>query len=201
MCNFGSPTRSLWLSHLRSVYGEDENFSIVCQIDNCCRSYQKCSSFVSHVYRQHRGVLICNERRSTVNTALESNTAVFQHAIENISIENSNDYTELQYTVDELLHNDSLVQKRKAALYILNLKDVHGLSESAIEHIIREANSMHLHTLGRIRAKISDHLSRNSIDLDLSDVYEEVKNPFCGLDSTYLQEKFYREHFGCIVRV
>ena len=56
LCNFSAPTRTLWLSHIRSVHSGDENFFIICVINQCGSKYNKCTSFVTHIYRQHRDV-------------------------------------------------------------------------------------------------------------------------------------------------
>ncbi len=46
---------------------EDSYFSLTCGIDGCDSVYTKCSSFVTHVYRQHRSVIVNNS--SAENTA------------------------------------------------------------------------------------------------------------------------------------
>ena len=212
LCNFSSPNRSLWLSHLRGVHSQDENFSIVCGINECSASYVKCSSFVSHVYRQHREALT-NSTNNIHNSAESSQTDACEYNTSESGIlldETDNEPTSvadmnLRHTIDQLLETDEVVQKEKVALYILNLKDVRGLSESAVEHVVKETQAIFHHTIGRIQAKVSQHLSRNGVDLstlpNLDNVYTEVTDPFQGLNTTHLQEKFYREHFGCIVSI
>lgn len=49
LCNFSSPSRGLWLSHLRSVHSKDNDFFISCDINGCGSSYSRCASFVSHI--------------------------------------------------------------------------------------------------------------------------------------------------------
>lgn len=99
----------------------------------------------------------------------------------------------LPSTISHLLGTDNILQKEKAALYILNFKDVRGLSESAVDHIVKETQAIFSHSIGRIQAGVNEHLSRNGIDMlpSLNDVFVDVRDPFQGLNTTHLQEKFY----------
>ena len=58
LCSFRTVTVSEWVSHLRLVHCNDSDFKIVCGINGCAKTYQKCSSFLSHVYRSHRQSII-----------------------------------------------------------------------------------------------------------------------------------------------
>ena len=62
---------------------------------------------------------------------------------------------------------------------------------------------MFRHSLGRIEAGVNDRLAKNGVDPndlpDLQNFFSSVKYPFQHLHSTYLQEKFYHQEFGCIV--
>ena len=208
LCNFSAPTRTLWLSHIRSVHSGDENFFIICGINQCGSKYNKCASFVTHIYRQHRDVL-CIETPSSstcppsivsdITEVLSSNSTLDLECI----YENSPGRTALQHAVDQILEKDEEVQEKKEALFILNLKEVRGLSEAAVDHILGETSKMFRHSLGRIEAGVNDRLAKNGVDPndlpDLQNFFSSVKYPFQHLHSTYLQEKFYHQEFGCIV--
>ena len=196
MCNFSAPGRKLWLSHLRGVHSEDEDFHVVCKIDGCTTEYTKCSSLVSHVYRKHRDVLaesnsLANDDTDSVEKSYDGNEC-FSDTMPNI---------ELEHTISHLLGTDEELQKEKAALYILNLKEIHGLSESAVQHVVGETQAVFSHTFKRMKAGVGEHLSRSGIDVpqSLSEMFASVMDPFQGLSTTHLQEKYYREHFKCIV--
>ena len=64
LCNFRAPTLNLYVSRLRSVHAEDSDFYVECDIDGCVNKYEKCSSFISHVYRNHREALLVADSRS-----------------------------------------------------------------------------------------------------------------------------------------
>ena len=68
--------------------------------------------------------------------------------------ENSSGRTSLQHAVDQILEKDEEVQVKKEALFILNLKEIRGLSEAAVDRILGETSKMFRHSLGRIEAGV-----------------------------------------------
>lgn len=107
----------------------------------------------------------------------------------------------LEHAMDQIMGSDHEKQQKKTALFILSLKEVQGLSQTAVDHVVAECRKMSKHTAGRLEAGINECLARSGIDPNeitgLGDVF--ASDPFDGLHSTYLQEKFYREKLGCIV--
>ena len=154
------------------------------------------------MYRQHRDVL-CIETPSSstcppsivsdITEVLSSNSTQDLECI----YENSPGRTALQHAADQILEKDEEVQEKKEALFIFR-----GLSEAAVDHILGETSKMFRYSLGRIEAGVNDRLAKNGIDPsdlpDLQNVFSSVKYPFQHLHSTYLQEKFYHQEFGCI---
>ena len=109
LCNFSAPTRTLWLSHIRSVHSGDENFFIICVINQCGSKYNKCTSFVTHIlYRQHRDVQTPSSSTcppsivSDITEVLSSNCTQDLECI----YENSPGRTALQHAVDQILEKD-----------------------------------------------------------------------------------------------
>lgn len=206
LCNFSAPTINLWLSHLRNVHSKDENFAITCGINECPASYSKCASFVSHVYRQHRNALF--DRTNQTRVLQSSKSCTFDEiVVPDASTDQveSLDGTQLQHTVDQLLATDQVTQQKKSALYVLNLKDIRCLSDSSVNYVLKQTQEMFQHSIGRIRAGVNERLSRNGIDPegipDLSNFFDSVEQPFQGLHTSFLQEKFYQQHLGCIVSI
>lgn len=118
---------------------------------------------------------------------------------------NEHSQTDLQHVIDQILQTDGNEQQKKGALYILGLKEKCGLSESVVNHVIKETQKVFDHTIGRAKAGVDECLSRASVSLDeslvadLNQFFGCVKDPFEGLHSTFLQESFYRVQFGCMV--
>ena len=200
LCNFNAPTRNLWLSHIRSVHHEDDNFFVTCGIDECTSTYTRCASFVSHVYRQHRNVVVSS--KNSENALEISNTDVSEEVDYNTMYEGE-ERTDLQHAIDQITQNDNEQQQKKSALFILNLKEIRCLSESAVDHVVKETQKVFKHTIGRLRAGVNECIVNSGIDPssipNLTQFLSNAEQPFQGLNSSFLQEKFYREHFGCIV--
>ena len=113
--------------------------------------------------------------------------------------------TDLQHNIDQLLQTDDEEQRKRGALYVLKLKEICGLSESAVGHVVKETQKVFCHSVGRIKAGVNERLSRStlsqdeSLTMDVNCFFDNVKDPFDGIHSTFLQESYYREHFGCLV--
>ena len=124
LCNFNAPTWGLWLSHIRSVHKEDENFAVTCNIGECASLYTKCASFVSHVYRQHRDVVVLGKSRCAPPYNLSSDISIgVDEAIWPAS-EGDGEVSDLQHAVHQIIETDDSHQQKKNALYILSLKEV-----------------------------------------------------------------------------
>ena len=203
LCNFSAPTWSLWLSHLRGVHSDDENFLVTCGINGCVACYTKCASFVSHLYRQHRGTVVSGHS-STVcvsgNPSMEEDESPDCNIVHEESTEIR---TDIQHAVDQILETDYAEQMKKSALFILNLKEIRSLPESTVEHIVKETQKMFTHTVGRIRAGVNECISKSGANPteipNLAQFLADVQLPFQGLHSTFLREKYYKQQFGCLV--
>lgn len=144
LCNFSSPTKALWRD-----------------IDGCGASYSKCASLVSHVYRQHRERISAG--RKTNNRAdMPRQSDDFQgdgrssyFGGQDVSM-NEHSQTDLQHVIDQILQTDGNEQQKKGALYILGLKEKCGLSESVVNHVIKETQKVFDHTIGRAKAGVDE---------------------------------------------
>ncbi len=136
LCNFKSPSRRLWLSHLRNVHYDEDGFFVTCGIDGCDASYRKCSSLVSHVYRKHRNSVVSGESIPVTAAQFEvlenvADIGTSDQAPEINVVTDAVDFgssntalANFQHTIDQLLGNDDEEQMKKSALFILNLKEI-----------------------------------------------------------------------------
>ena len=66
-----------------------------------------------------------------------------------------------------------------------------------------ECHGVFSHTLQRLYAGVRANLASSGIDEDVIErlqmVFENVPNPFQGLETRNLQEKFYRDHLELVV--
>ena len=203
LCNFRSPSLTLWLSHLRQVHRSDPAVNITCPVSTCRAFYDKVNSFCSHVYRSHRALCICTNAPDTntqASTALETATR------SSILIETNSIMTgELQHDVDQLLQNDLFEQRKKSSLYLLQIKEERMISQAAINDVVKGCQEVFEHTVGRIKAGVKHKLSCSGIDpmevSGLDELFESVTDPFSGLETFYLQDNFVLKELGCIGKV
>lgn len=60
------------------------------------------------------------------------------------------------------------------------------------------------YSVRRIKAAVYEKLSQHALlprELDLHEVFDSVADPFNGLKTVDMQEKFYSDYFGCIVYI
>ena len=102
--------------------------------------------------------------------------------------------------LDHLLGMDVDRQKRTSALYLLKMKEVHRLSQVAVDDIVEGSQSVFNHVVHRIRAKVHSKLAAIVIDeTKLDDVFSDLSDPFTGLETRHKQEKCFREEFNLVV--
>jgi hypothetical protein len=102
-----------------------------------------------------------------------------------------------------LLCRDSYEQKKKSALFLMQLKEERLISQAAINDVVTGCKEVFAHTISHLKAGISEKLSQSGIDSttgsEFLGIFEGVTDPFIGLESAYLQDKFITDELGCIV--
>lgn len=95
--------------------------------------------------------------------------------------------------------------RRSSALFLLKLKEQRRMSQVAIDDIVDGCKSLFCQTIFRVQAGVSAKLADSGVDPStihgLDGVFEDVTNPFEGLETTYLQEKYFRNTLGLVVSV
>ena len=204
LCSSRFPTLSLWLSHLRQVHRTDTDISLQCPVRGCSTTYKKVNSFCSHMYRQHREEITNREGSESASTFVGEQTSISETTgFSSTSATVGPISDELQHDVHQLLGIDSLEQLKKSSLFLLQLKEERLISQAAINDVVKGCKAVFEHTLGRVKAGVKYKLSQSGIDpcgiQDLEDVFSAVNDPFHGLETAYLQDKFISENLGCIV--
>ena len=203
LCDFRSPSLSLWLSHLRHVHRSDTAITIKCPVGDCGAVYDKVNSFCSHMYRSHR-VLCTTDTDASANN--KQTTASPSSIVHPMSIETGTEVSDdLQHDIDQLLETDGFEQRKKSSLYLLQIKEERMVSQAAVNDIVQGCQEVFQHTIGRIKAGVKRKLSSSGIDptevSGLDELFTSVTDPFDGLETCYHQEKFVSEKLGCIVSI
>ena len=190
LCSFRTITLSEWVSHLRLVHCNDSEFTVTCGINGCVKIYKKCSSFLSHVYRCHRETIIQNKTVKDSTVAIDESLLAFDYTRVNIQHDfsaiglfdctsASGSSSLLQHTVHQLLGIDELEQKKKSALFILHLKEIKSLSETAVQTVISGCKDMLIHGVKRIQARVYDQLTEHGVDPQVCNLGED--DPITGM--------------------
>lgn len=110
---------------------------------------------------------------------------------------------DLQIDIDYLLGRDMQFQKRSSALFLLKLKEFRKVSQAAIDDIVNECDDVYSYTVRHIHAGVREKLAVAGIDASkvegLEEVFCDVRSPFEGLETQYLQEKYYCNNLGLVV--
>lgn len=205
LCNTRSPSIHLWMSHLRQVHSSELNVSISCPVDECSLVYSKVNSLCSHIYRHHKSKDLHTHSSSVLLDSSTSSTTITQYPDGEHSLGSLTESNLLlvSHEVNQLLHRDMHEQMKKSCLFLMQLKEERLLTQAAVNDVVSGCKEVFEHTLGHLRAGVSQKISQSGIDFNsitgLDDVFANMSDPFVGLESVYLQDKFISQELGCIV--
>lgn len=194
ICESRSPTLSLWLSHLRLVHHSESRVELSCPADSCNAVYSKVNSLCSHMYRTHRDMVSSSLVRH--NPAMQEQTSASVSL--DLSLPGS-----VSHAVDQLLHTDAYKQMKKSSLFLIQLKEERLLTQTAVNDVVAGCREIFHHTVCRLQAGVNQKLAQSGIDFGdingLDGIFDHACDPFSGLETAYLQEKFIEKELGYIV--
>ena len=181
---FTATDMSAVLRHIGVTHAHQANFRVVCGIQGCPRTYTNYHSFRKHLRRKHMETL-----------ELEPSVVYDDPPIE------------LDSGEEMILEQRSrpVWTRRNAALFVLKNKEVHQVTQISLDDILHDVSSLVHESIDSFSSNIRSVLEENGIDpssisgLNETLSSEEVRAPFRGLESAYLQKKAYRS-FGLVVR-
>uniref|UniRef100_A0A1X7TFD3 Uncharacterized protein n=1 Tax=Amphimedon queenslandica TaxID=400682 RepID=A0A1X7TFD3_AMPQE len=194
MCIFICSTPNEWLCHLRNA-AHEQAFSVSCCFEDCSHNspFATFAGLKSHVYRAHlKSDEVPQEDDSDICTRGNEDTLDYDaHTVLDESM--------LDADINHLLEVDSQQTKRESALFIMRLREVKRLSQSSVNDVICGCRTLFSHTMTRLHASIRQRLAETGSDADVTDIFEEIEDPFLGLDTTFLQEKYINKEFNVLV--
>ena len=200
--NFAGRTLKGVLRHMRSVHSHESNFHLVCGINSCPRTYTKFPSFKKHLYRHHRCQL--DSSRVTILTPTtdlketESEVQMEQLLFDN---EEGHDNEENHDFV-----TDPELEKKTFGLFLLKMKEVHKVSQNALITMVDDVNDLIQDKIKTLEIDVMSTLASFGVGSvccnELKKLFSTAQcTPFSSLNTTYLQEKYYREYLGLLVRI
>ena len=87
--------------------------------------------------------------------------------------------------------------KRNSALFLLKLKEYYKISQSSVSFIIEGFNTVFFHIMEYLKnqnlEETEDYKSR------IEFLFDKVKSPFEGLETAYLQERYFEDKLNLLV--
>lgn len=107
-----------------------------------------------------------------------------------------------QDDLDYLLGNAEQ-QRRASALFLIKLKEQRRISQVTVDDIISGFDGLLQQTVSRAKAGVRAKLAEQGIDPTIiggmDEIFQEILNPFEGLETVHKQEKYFRECLGLVV--
>ena len=206
LCGFFSPSFQLLVSHLRLVHSTDSAFRVSCNIGECSQEFRSFSAFNSHVYRWHRAAVGLEHEiaEDTFASCNSPSPASHQDIISaaNLSMSDFDEYSDQdldEKNVHQRAFDDASYRKINAE-FIMKLSEGRQLSQAALDDVIKGCRAICEQTLGTVKEIVSVALSDIGIAVPgLTDMLATIPDPFDGLESQYMREKFYKQHFNYVV--
>ena len=191
-CVLEAPDIPSWLQHLGAVHANHPNFNVSCGISGCSTTYQKYSSLKSHVYRQHSVSLGLPEKQSTSISSTPSLTPSYSL----YSTEGPDRAVEITPAVA------SSVRQRSEALLLLKLREVKHVTQSALDDAVNGYQIIFDEAVEEIKSQIQDSLQHDGVEEIVEKALSSIDEPkpFTGLETAYLQRKYYKQELGMLVR-
>ena len=209
LCGLLSPNLRSYVSHLRQVHSKDPNFSLTCEIRGCSQLFSTFGAFNSHVYRAHRDSLgldtsankagpsqqDSNEEPIESTMQLGSQFSPIYYCFDNFELPE-----DIQYDIWHLLGVDQQQEQKEAAKFLLKLKEICRVSERTVNEVVTGYRHLFAHSLRILKARVKDSLGNAGVNMSdtdgLEEAFADVPDVFQGLHTSYLQEKYFRDHFN-----
>ena len=212
LCCYLSPNIRTHISHIRQVHSNCRGFSLLCGIEQCSRQFTTFGAYNSHVYRVHRSVLGLDIPTNAFTSGdLQGSSSSNNLQLEEnemgpaFCFEDHNPPEEIQYDVWHLLGVDRDKQTKETAAFLLKLKEICNVSERTIGEVIAGYRGLLTKSLSVAKASVKDVLGNADICMSdvngLDHVFTSIPDVFEGLDTTYKQEKYFKDHFHLLVRI
>lgn len=93
--------------------------------------------------------------------------------------------------------------QHSSALFLLKLKEHRRTTQTVINDVVEGCKDLFSQTIQRLEAGVKATLAESGFGPEsisgLDDVFKDVADPFKGIDTCHLQEKYYKEVLGLIV--
>ena len=219
LCELKTSSMSFLLRHLTTVHSTRPGFCLSCGLNGCQRTFSNITTYKHHVYAKH------SKYHTNLSSTADSTELQTGHNGSDSEQDEDDDFGGTN--ISEGLHDDEYEQegniiiivnlpllivalglddmKEAAASWILKTKEKHRIPQSAINTIIQDVTVFFQMHLSRIYHTIKQQLKSADVDENISslspifDPNGHHGRPFKGLETEYLQLKFFKRKFSMIV--
>ena len=188
------------IKHTFTSHSVEHSFQFVCGIRGCLHSFKSGSTFSSyktHCSRKHLNWQDYLKESPSIPPSLppaDLSSPEMSPDRELPSSQESNS-SALEHTEAASL----LSIKKTSAMFLLSLQERFKLPQTAINFAIGSVNSIVDSVCDFAQA--SERTTCGDIPTtSVSTILQQCRDPFSDIQTEYMQNKFYREHFGLVVR-
>ncbi len=183
ICNlFGGNSFSAVLRHIGEIHRHDPALNIRCGIQRCPQTYNNYESFRSHVYRKHRDVLFINSTSADTEGDAQTESIDYGH-----------------FNDEEVLHGNTFDRYLHGAKFLLKTREQNRMP---LNKLIGDVKGLwmvsQMHLKDKVKELIENKLSKSEVD-DILECFED-NFPLQGLETEYMQLKYYKENLNYLVR-
>lgn len=171
--------------YLGAVHSHDPSFTVVCGIRGCTRTYHNFHSFRKHLRRSHLEVVVEKAPPENELQSIESH--------------------DLDFPPESNTESPSGFEQKNSALFLLKAREVHKVSQSALNELTTEFTHMSSSELEALRRKVFASLEAAGITPEevggLSKAFKDSRlgNPYSGLSTEFQQRQYYKHNLNLVV--
>ena len=202
LCNhYASFSYDCVLRHVGAVHSHENGFSLRCGFDCCPKVLTNYHAFRRHLRKKHGYCLktysppIGEDQLREMDEAVNPGTDVEPENTRYMDHDSS----------DRRYQSSPVSEKRSNALYILKLKQKYKLAQTTVDGVLGDTEQMMARVISQLQQRLSTTLNKAGlIATDIPGFLETFEDPgivslFSGLNTEYLQEKYFRDHMGLVV--
>uniref|UniRef100_A0A1X7V2N3 C2H2-type domain-containing protein n=2 Tax=Amphimedon queenslandica TaxID=400682 RepID=A0A1X7V2N3_AMPQE len=197
----------------------DLNLQLQCRVTGCTQSFTKYCSILSHISRHHGGLNSIDEKDifGTVGEEIEGGTVDLNEQSSN-SIDEPLTADQFQEELEPLAlpeastgltgtHHIEMVESTaslrceeyqiKSALFLLRLEERYRVTQVGIDFTVNQVRSINATIMNDVKASVLSLVDENNRS-SIEDCFDDV-NPFKHLETSYLQNKFFKEKMNYVI--
>ena len=190
---FTSTTLSELVRHLSLVHAHLPGFHLRCGLSGCQKEFRNLLTYRNHIYAFHTD--------SHASEPSQTNSDGGSSDLDDGELDQP-----LNLQPSEPTPLDPSELKKAAATWILKVKEGHKLPQSTMNSILNDLTEFNRLLLQDLHSVVIQKIRSAGLDPDtvpgLSEVFDPNSlygKPFQGLETQYLQQKYFRENFSMVV--